>query len=119
MFRDHFLPFSNENLAPGWVFQQDNAPCHKSKNVLQWFETNRIDLVDWAAQSPDLNPIENLSGIIKAKIQIEKPQNMEDLKCKIVETWYRIPNDLCLKLIHLMANRLAKVIKNKGLVINY
>ena len=63
-----------------------DAPCHKSKKVLQWFETNRIYLVDLLAQLPDLNPIENLWEIIKAEIQKEKPQNMKNLKCKIVET---------------------------------
>ena len=38
LLRDQFLPFSNNNLAPGCVFQQDNALCYKRKKVLQWFE---------------------------------------------------------------------------------
>ena len=86
LLRDHFLPFSTKNLAPRWVLQQDNAPCHKSKKRLQWFQVNEIDLIDWPVQSLDLNPTENLLEIIKAKIRKENPKNMEDLKCKIVET---------------------------------
>ena len=46
LLKDHFLPFSTENLAPGWVLQQGNALCHKSKEMLQWFEANKIDLID-------------------------------------------------------------------------
>ena len=119
LLRNHFLLFSAENLASGWVLQRDNAPCHKSKKVLQLFEANKIDLIDWPAQTLHLIPIENIWGIIKAKIRKEKPKNLKDLKCKIVETCSKIPNDLCLKLIHSMPNRLAEDIKNKGYAINY
>ena len=87
--------------------------------MLHWFEEYRIDLIDWPARLPDLNPIENLWGIFKAKIRNEKPKDLEDLKSKTVETWNKIPNDLCLKLIYSMPNRLAKAIKNKGYAINY
>ena len=119
LLEKEFLTYSNENLPPGWYFQQDNASCHKGKKTIDWFKSNGIDLVDWLAQSPDLSPIENLWGIIKARIKKEKPQNMQDLKSKIVKIWKEIPNDLCLKLAHSMPNRLAKVIDNKGYAINY
>ena len=33
------------------------APCHTAKKVMDWFEENDINVMDWPAQSPDLNPI--------------------------------------------------------------
>lgn len=36
-----------------WIFQQDNAPCHKSKYVKQYFDENRINVMPWPARSPD------------------------------------------------------------------
>ena len=42
------------------IFQQDGAPCHKSKMMMAWFKKQGITLLDWPGQSPDMNPIENL-----------------------------------------------------------
>jgi hypothetical protein len=47
-------------LSDDFVFQQDNAPCHKSAYTRKFFEKNGITVIEWPAQSPDLNPIERI-----------------------------------------------------------
>jgi hypothetical protein len=42
------------------IFQQDNAPIHTSKKTLIFLEQNGLKTLSWPANSPDLNPIENL-----------------------------------------------------------
>ena len=47
---------------------QDNAPIYTARIVKAWFQERDIDIVNWLPYSPDLNLIENLQKILKAKI---------------------------------------------------
>ncbi|GBM30469.1 hypothetical protein AVEN_155168-1 [Araneus ventricosus] len=44
------------------ILQQDNAPCHKSRILLEWSEehTDEFHLMSWPHNSPDPNPMEHI-----------------------------------------------------------
>ncbi len=102
-----------------FIFQQDLAPAHTAKGTKSWFSDHGVTVLDWPANSPDLNPIENLCGIVKRKIRDTRPNNADELKATVKETWASIPPQQCHKLITSMPRRIEAVIKAKGAPTKY
>lgn len=105
--------FGETNMA-GVKFQQDNAPCHKAARTMAWFREKGIELLEWPAQSPDLNPIEHLWGLLKGKIRRHKINTKEELKCRLLQEWNSIRPEECKKLVSSMPKRISAVIMAKG-----
>ncbi len=70
IFEHFMLPSVNRLLKNAdFIFQQDMVPAHTAKNTKSWLNDHGVGVLDWPANSPDLNPIENLWGIVKSKIR--------------------------------------------------
>ena len=51
-----------------WIFQPDGAAIYNASITKKYLLEQKIRLLDYPACSPDLNPIENLWGLIVATI---------------------------------------------------
>ncbi len=76
--------------------------AHTAKATSAWFKDHDIPVLNWPANSPDHNPIENLWGIVKRKMRYARPNNAEELKATIRATWALITPEQCHRLIDSM-----------------
>ncbi len=51
-----------------FIFQQDLAPAHTAKSTKSWLNEHGVGVLDWPANSPDLN-IENLWVLSRGKLE--------------------------------------------------
>jgi transposase len=114
----NLLPTMEESDIPleDLIFQQDGDSKHTSYKAREWMEDNNITLLDWPAQSPDLNPIEHLWQHLKKQLsQYETPaKGVWEMWERVAEEWGEIEPEVCQKLIESMPRRIGAVIKAKG-----
>ncbi|CAF1559073.1 unnamed protein product [Adineta ricciae] len=96
------------------LYQQDNAGPHRSAMTQNYLQENRISLLQWPANSPDLNIMENIWSIVDNRLLKLPINNIDDLKSALQHVWTEISHNTIEKLFKSMPQRLRQVINFKG-----
>ncbi|KAH9166531.1 hypothetical protein AeNC1_018319, partial [Aphanomyces euteiches] len=99
------LPFAHSLHGNEFRFQQDNASIHTARCVSEWFREPHVavEALKWPAKSPDLNPIENLWGIMSRKVYANGRRQFSkkaDLVACVKQVWDEIDLTVLKKLVN-------------------
>ncbi|CAK44601.1 uncharacterized protein An03g03020 [Aspergillus niger] len=115
-----FLP---EILQAGDIFMHDGASVHQAYIVRELIQDMGVEVMIWPPYSPDLNPIENLWALMKAKIyelhpELERALDTEDTRQSLIqaaiEAWHAIDERVLRNLCQTMPHRVQAVIQVDG-----
>lgn len=112
----YMLPYAYAFHGETFKFMQDGASIHTARICNEWFHALNIDVIPWAAKSPDLNPIENIWGIMARSVYHNGKQysTVEELKNAVLECWHNLDSDLLKRLVSSMQARCVQVIQKRG-----
>lgn len=119
--KERYLELLNDHLEDCFidckseVFQQDGAPAHTAKLIKEWFEWVDVDYIkDWPGNSPDLNPIENLWGLMKRRLRGRDTSSVPKLIDHLQDIWSNLSPALLQNLALSVPKRLSSCLKRRG-----
>ena len=108
-----------------YIFMQDNAPIHNARSTMSFLNDHHITVMNWPANSPNLNPIEHLWHALKVKFhrEIFEARHLSASRADsalttymtgLVWVWNTQLGDLPQRLVASMPDHVAEVIKARG-----
>ena len=115
MKKSCFIEKMNETFGRGnWCYMHDGAPCHSSATTTAFLVDKKvIVLPGWPPNSPDLNPIEIVWGIIKRRIH-GQCGSAADFVAKLTEVWRSIDKIVIDSLVQSFFDRCELLLRLDG-----
>ena len=112
---NYVLSFKNKYHAGGneFLYQYDGCGPHRAKKVSAFLDTNRVEVLPWPSQSPDLNPIEHDWSVMKRRLRLLK--NYLTIREKLLKIlcliWDELPETYYKNLVLSMSSRCTAINK--------
>lgn len=118
---NHLLGYIKSHDSTEFIYQHDGATPHTAKKTKKFLKDEGIDVMSWPARSPDLNPMENLWGIMVQRVYDGGKQyaTLAELKVALQKAWDDIDQKTLDDLLASMPNRLTQCIELKGMKTSY
>ena len=101
------------------IFQHDNAPAHTARATVAWLDQNDVQTIQWPAQSPDLNLIENLWDTLGRAVIRARPATRIQLIQELHRAWNSLTPAMVRNLFDSMPRRVRAVIRSRGYPTKY
>jgi hypothetical protein len=82
-----FDPEQTDFLKEKRILMQDGAAPHTAKATKKYISERGVELLPWAAYSPDWNPIEHLWGTLKRAMDCTCFDDREELLAELMSAW--------------------------------
>ena len=115
ILNQYVLPRKNthESANLGFIYQHDGRAPHRAKRVVNFLDSNGVNVLPWPAQSPDLNRIENFWVIMKQRLHNSRkyPSTADEIYKQLCQIWNELSHDYFTKLSHSII-QCCKIIEN-------
>ena len=108
-------------IGQNFVLMDDNARPHRARIVTTFLEDHHIDRMEWPDMSPDLNPIENIWGILGTRVRgrIQHINSVAELTVALREEWAALDQTVIRNCISSMRRRCVECCNNGGCPTSY
>ena len=106
-----FILFHGPNVS----YMHDNARPHSAAITRQFLATNNINVLDWPANSPDLNPIEQVWDELGRRVRRNHAiHTVNDLAAALQAEWAKLPATFIQLDVESMPRRITTCIEQNG-----
>ena len=83
------LPCVTGVFGRNLLYVQDNAPPHTARDTAAFLHQQDVEVMDWPARSPDMNPTEHVRDQVSVWIRdmIEPPSTTAELNNAVHQAW--------------------------------
>ena len=95
-------------------FYHDNSPIHSGEDTADFIDGKGLSLPKSPANSPELNPIENVWALMKKRMPVERPTTIDEMKRAIQRSYDSISKKEIKKMIDHLAEVKRKLLAENG-----
>ena len=118
ILQHYAIPSGLRLFGLGFILQQDNDPKHTSRRCQNYLrrkeQDGRLQIMEWPAQSPDLNPIELVWDELDRKVKAKQPTSATHLWELLQQCWEELSKQYLISIVERMPRVCSAVISAKG-----